>query len=95
MSDNPNRRTGFLKKEAAIFLAMLFLGLIILPVAIWFVGNVVFGDYGGAGYGDFFGNLTLRIVSGNLAAWFLVLSPWLTLQAVRLALAGWRHAGKL
>lgn len=74
---------------------MLFLGIVILPVAIWFVGNSVFGDYGGAGYGDFFGNLVLKIVSGNLATWFLVLSPWLTLQAVRLALAGWHHAGKL
>jgi hypothetical protein len=95
VSDNPNPRSGLLKREAAIFLAMLFFGLVILPVAIWFVGNTIFGDYGGAGYGDFYGNLTLRIVSGNLAAWFLVLSPWLTLQAVRLALAGWRRAGKL
>ena len=95
MSDNPNPRTGFLKREAAIFLAMLFFGLVILPVAIWYIGNVVFGDYGGAGYGDFFGNLTVRIVSGNLSAWFLVLSPWLTLQAVRLTLASWRFAGKL
>ena len=32
-------------------LAMLFFGLVILPIAIWFVGNAVFGDYGGAGYG--------------------------------------------
>ena len=95
MSDNAKPQTGFLKKEAAIFVAMLFLGLVILPLAIWFVGDVVFGDYGGTGYGDFFGNLTLRIVSGNLAAWFLVLSPWFTLQVIRLAFAGWRHASKL
>ena len=74
---------------------MLFFGLVILPVAIWFVGDAVFGDYGGAGYGDFFGNLSIKIRSGNLVAWFLVLSPWLALQIVRIALAGWRHAGKL
>ena len=95
MSDSPLPRTGFLKKEVAIFLAMLFLGLVILPLAIWFVGNAVFGDYGGSGYGDFFSNLSLKIRSGNVATWFLVLSPLLALQTVRLALAGWRHAGKL
>lgn len=95
MSEHPLPRTSFLKKEAAIFLAMLFLGLVVLPFAIWFVGNAVFGDYGGAGYADFFGNLGLKIRSGNMVAWFLVLSPWLALQIVRLALAGWRQAGKL
>lgn len=95
MSDNPLPRPGFLKKEIAIFAAMLFLGLVMLPVAVWFVGNAVFGAYGGAGYGDFFGSLSIRIRSGNVAAWFLVLSPWLALQIVRLAVAGFRHAGKL
>jgi hypothetical protein len=74
---------------------MLFFGYAILPLAIWFVGSVVFGAYGGAGYGDFFGSLSVRIRSGDLAAWFLVLSPWLALQVVRLAFVGWRQAGKL
>ncbi len=74
---------------------MLFLGLVFLPIAIWFVGNAVFGTYGGTGYSDFFGSLSSRIRSGDAVAWFLVLSPWLGVQVVRLALAGWRHAQKM
>jgi len=74
---------------------MLFFGYAILPLAIWYVGSVVFGAYGGAGYSDFFGNLSVKIRSGDLAAWFLVLAPWLALQVVRVAIAGWRQAGKL
>ena len=84
-----------LKKEAAIFAAMLFLGFVLLPIVVWFVGNLVFGEYGGSGYGDFFGRLGSKMLSGDIAAWFLVLSPWLGLQVVRLALAGWRHARKM
>ena len=74
---------------------MLFLGIVLLPIAIWFVGDVVFGSYGGNGYVDFYNRLGGKLRSGNLVAWFLVLSPWLTLQVIRLSLAGWRYAGKL
>ena len=74
---------------------MLLLGMVLLPVAIWFVGNLVFGSYGGTGYGDFFNSLSGKRRSGNLVAWFLVLSPYLGIQVVRFALAGWRRAGKM
>lgn len=74
---------------------MLFFGIVLLPVAIWFVGDVVFGSYGGNGYGDFFNRLGGKLRAGNWAAWFLVLSPWLTLQVVRLALLAWRYAAKV
>jgi len=84
-----------LKTEAALFAAMLFLGFVILPIAVWFVGNLIFGEYGGTGYGEFFSRLSGKILSGDIVAWFLVLSPWLALQVVRLALAGWRLAGKM
>jgi hypothetical protein len=76
-------------------LAMLFFGIVLLPIAIWVVGDLVFGSYGGNGYGDFFSNLSGKLRSGNWVAWFLVLSPWLALQVVRLALLGWRYAGKV
>jgi hypothetical protein len=44
---------------------------------------------------DFFGNLSGKIRSGDAVAWFLVLSPWLAWQVLRLAALGWRAAGKL
>ena len=74
---------------------MLFVGLVLLPVLVWFVGKAVFGAYGGHGFAEFFGALSGRFRSGDLGAWFLVLSPWLALQIIRLAAAGWRFAGKL
>lgn len=95
MSDSPPTRSRLLKKEAALLVALLLFGMVLLPVAIWMVGNLVFGAYGGAGYGDFFSSLSGKLRSGNLVAWFLVLSPYLTVQVIRLAALGWRRAGKL
>ena len=91
----PRPRGTSLKKEAALFAGLLFFGLGILPIAIWFVGKAVFGDYGGMGYGDFFGTLTGKIRGGDLVAWFLVLSPWLVWQIGRLMALGWRATAKL
>lgn len=74
---------------------MLLCGIVLLPIAIWFVGNVVFDTYGGAGYGDFFSRLSGKLRAAEPVAWFLVLSPWIAVQVLRLAAFGWRRAGKL
>lgn len=74
---------------------LMFFGLVLLPIAIWFVGKSVFGAYGGAGYADFFGVLTSKIRNGDLVAWFLILSPYLVWQCLRLMALGWRTAGKM
>lgn len=95
MSESPATLTRVLKREAALFIGLLFFGLVIMPIGIWFVGKAVFGAYGGAGYVDFFGNLSAKIRAGDTVAWFLVLSPWLVWQVLRLAVAAWRAAGKL
>ena len=95
MRDQTSPFSGVFRKEAAVFASFLFLGLVLLPVLVWFVGKAVFGAYGGAGFADFYGTLSSKIRSGDLVAWFLVLSPWLAWQVVRLALVGWRAAGKL
>ncbi|MEM9690143.1 MAG: hypothetical protein AAF917_11765 [Pseudomonadota bacterium] len=75
--------------EIALFAAFLFAGFLILPFAVYLVGSVVFGDYSG-GYGEFFGRLSGGLVSGHWPTWFLVLSPYLLLQIVRLSLFGLR-----
>jgi hypothetical protein len=95
VSDKALTRSRLLKKEAALLLVMLFFGIVLLPIAIWVVGDFVFGAYGGSGYGDFFSSLSGKLRSGNGVAWFLVFSPWLALQVVRLALVAWRYAGKV
>ena len=95
MSDKKSPLAHTVKKEIALFLCLLFCGLVLMPVGIWIVGKAVFGEYGGAGYADFFGNLSGKIRSGDTVAWFLVLSPWLAWQVLRLAALGWRAAGRL
>ena len=83
-----------IRKEVALLAGFLFLGIAVLPVAIYVVGQAMFGEYGGAGYAAFFGDLGSRVRSGEGAAWFLVLSPYLGWQTLRLIAFGWRRTGK-
>jgi hypothetical protein len=80
-------------KELAYLSGFLFLGLVVMPFIVFQVGQAVFGAYGGAGYGDFFGTLSAKVRSGNSVAWFLILSPYLGWQCLRLLVFGWRMAG--
>ena len=77
-------------KELAILAGLLFLGLVVVPIIIFQVGQTVFGAYGGIGYGDFYGTLSAKVRSGDSVAWFLVLSPYLGWQCLRLLIFGWR-----
>lgn len=72
---------------------LLFLGLTVMPLLIYNVGQAVFGTYGGLGYSDFFGTLSTKIRSADIVAWFLVLSPYLGWQCLRLMLFAWRKSG--
>lgn len=82
-------------KEVALFTGFLFVGLVVLPILVYQVGQAVFGTYGGVGYGDFFRRLSHKVRSGDLAAWFLILAPYLGWQFLRLAALGWRAIGRL
>ena len=95
MSENPSPVVKFLKKEGALFAILLFAGFVLLPIAVWFVGKSVFGAYGGSGYMEFFGVLSGKIRSGDFVAWFLILSPYLVWQCLRLTVLAWRSAAKL
>jgi len=90
VADKRSPLVRVIRKEAGLFVGFLFLGLIVMPVAIYVVGQNLFGEYGGYGYGQFFGELSGRIRSGDATAWFLVLSPYLGWQSLRLVLFGWR-----
>ena len=78
------------KRELALFSVLLFIGYVLVPVLIYKVGQIVFGEFGGAGYSEFFGALSYKIRTGNLVAWFLVLSPWIGWQCLRLTGLAWR-----
>lgn len=91
-ADNPVKKTA--SRETALFLGLLFFGFVVMPIAIFMVGQKIFGAYGGHGYGDFFGNLSVKIRNGDLLAWFLVLAPYLAWQTLRLTLFSWRYVRK-
>jgi hypothetical protein len=90
LSDNHSQAVRILRKGTLLLAVLLFLGLVVLPVAVFFVGQVIFGDYGGRGFGQFFLDLSGRVRSGDGGALFLVLSPYLAWQAMRLIGLGWR-----
>jgi len=75
--------------EAGLLFGLLFVGIVLVPIAIFLVGDAVFGSYGGEGYGDFFGTLSGKIRAGDRVAWFLVLSPYLAIFVFRLMVWGW------
>ncbi len=79
-------------REIGLLTALLLLGLVVLPIAIYKVGQLVFGAYAGHGFADFYGDISSRLRSGDFYAWFLMLSPWLGVQALRLMAYAWRKS---
>lgn len=84
-----NATTG---KELLLFLSLLIVGLVILPGAIYFVGSAIFGAYGGTGFSAFYGMLHSELRAGEPAVWFLVLSPYILWQLLRLTFHAFRKA---
>jgi len=81
-------------KESVLFLYLFAAGLIVLPTLIYFVGKSLFGEYGGTGFSAFYGMLHSGLRSGELAVWFLVLTPYIVWQLLRLTLRVFRHLGR-
>lgn len=74
-----------LTKEAILFFVLLLAGILLVPFSTYWIGSEVLGEYGGEGFSEFIGVLGGRLLGGDLAAWFLILSPYLGLQCLRLA----------
>lgn len=79
------------RNETILFGVLLFIGITILPVAIYAVGHVVFGAYGGGEYSDFHKTLLSGLLQGQWAVIFLVLSPYLLLQTLRMTIKAFRR----
>ena len=77
-------------KESALFLCLLFIGLLIVPLAVYIVGKSVFGEYGGTGFSDFYSTLHRSIREGESAVLFLMFSPYVIWQLTRLTIWGFR-----
>ncbi|MGB5164321.1 MAG: hypothetical protein WBN09_06340 [Woeseiaceae bacterium] len=95
MAEQQKKTATTLSREAIIAVGLLLFGLLLLPLAVFLVGKIVFGAYAGDGYIGFFSQLFAKLLDLDKAAWFLVLSPYLALQIARLALVGWRKTATM
>ena len=91
MSASEKAATLRWKKEAVLFGLLLLFGVAVLPFGIYVVGNAVFGAYGGGEYRDFHIGILTSMFSGHWTLIFLVLSPYLMLQTLRLSVSAWRR----
>lgn len=76
-------------KEAFLALALIAVGLFLLPAMIYLVGQLLVGEYDG-GMGAFYLALADSLSTGNAFAWLLIASPYLIVQLLRL----WLRLGR-
>jgi len=75
-----------LKKELVLASSLIGGGLLLLPLAVYWVGQRIVGDYESeAGLWGLLTSIWSDFFSLELGAWLLVLSPYATIQLVRLA----------
>ena len=80
-------------KESLWFSAGLAIGAFLLPIAVYVVGIIVFGEYAGS-YRTFFQLWLGRIVSFSFAAWLVALSPWLLFVTLRLTAFAYQYVSQ-
>ena len=82
------------KKETAYLIAALAVGAFLEPIAVFLVGQALFGDYAeGAGLGTFFGNFWRDLAAGDPVPWIMLFAPYLLVLWMRLVSYPFRHAG--
>ena len=79
-----NRLIAIARKELLTLLLLVFTGVILLPVAIYFVGSDIFGSYAGGGFGVFYGEIHSDLRDGQKVVIFLLSSPYIIWQLMRL-----------
>ena len=92
-TDAGNNLKEIALKELALFLVALLFGMVLLPLFIYVIGRTLFGEYAGTGFSDFYGMLHSELRSGQPVVWFLMLSPYLAWQLLRLSIYGFRRQG--
>lgn len=74
----------WLRREAIILLVMLLVGLL-LPLAVFYTGQILLGEYTDTGDGvrHLYGSVFADLVNGVPFAWLLILGPWLGILLLR------------
>ena len=86
------RAKSRLRKELLVAAALLSFGLTALPLLVYWVGMRVVGEYYlESGLSDFVWHIWSDLAAGSVLAWILIVSPYLIIQLLRLALILWRR----
>jgi hypothetical protein len=82
------------QRELALAALLLAMGLVVLPIAVYWVGQHVVGDYAAeGGLWGLVGEIWAGLGQANFLAWALVLSPYVVIQLARGAWLLARHGG--
>jgi len=74
-----------LNREARLLLGALIFSAVGLPLLVWLTGRALLGAYANGGMFAILGDYFAMLFSGSLAAWILLLAPWVLLSALRFA----------
>ncbi len=92
-----NRTAGTsrtLAREFALATIGLAVGALVLPALIYFAGATLLGRYEGASVSRTYEVVFSGARSGDIAAWVVVLGPYLLWQLAKLLRLGWRLGAK-
>ena len=85
------RRMRGMQRELATLGLCLAIGLVVMPILIWFVGSAALGPYGGGGLGALWYDFSLALIRGSLAFWLVALGPYAAVWLLRGARFWFRH----
>ncbi len=80
-----------MRRELVTFVLLAFVGVLVVPLAIYLVGAEIFGEYAGAGFGDFYRDIHSDLREKQPVVIFLLISPYLVWQILRISIYAFRR----
>ena len=77
------RRTRGVQRELLTLALCLAVGLLVMPILIWFVGSAQLGPYANGGIGALLGDYYLALIKDSLAYWLVALGPYAAVWLLR------------
>jgi len=78
-------------KKIIIFILFFLIGLLLLPLLLFAINDFIFGKYTGNGFVGFYNDYFHLMQKGNLAAWFISLSPYLVYLCVKITIQAFNY----
>jgi len=87
---NPTNLLTTLNREARVLFGALIFGAVGLPLLVWLSGRTLLGPYANGGMFAILGDFFALLQTGSIAAWILLLGPYVLLGLLRVAAALFR-----